>query len=380
MNLYLLGVTGSIGQQTLDILRKQQNKFNLISVSAYKNIELLKSILEEFSPKYATVHLKEDKETLEKRYPSIEFGYGQQGLIKAATYGEKTGLLINAVVGSAGLKPTIEAIKKKRNIALANKETLVIGGEIIMPLVKKHQVSLIPIDSEHSAIMQCLNGEDKSQLKQIIITASGGSFRDLSRKDLKDVTLKDALNHPNWSMGSKITIDSATMMNKGFEVIEAHHLFNVPYKKIKTILHKESIVHSLVEFKDTSIIAHLGNPDMRVPINYALFYPNRTAFNSDSLSLEKVSSLHFEALDETRYPLLSLAKEVGQAGGLLPTVLNASNEAAVQLFLNETISFLQIEDIVIQCINKFKTTNHVTLENIIALDEEVKQFVYDLYT
>ena len=288
--------------------------------------------------------------------------------------------MVNAVVGSVGLEPTIHAIKKGRNIALANKETLVIGGEIINELLIKHDVKLIPIDSEHSAIMQCLKGEDSSTIKNIIITASGGSFRDKTRKELKNVTVNDALDHPNWTMGAKVTIDSATMMNKGLEVIEAHYLFNVGYDQIKTVLHRESIVHSLVEFNDTSVIAHLGNPDMRVPINYALSYPDRAEYKGEALNLVKLGSLHFEELSYLKYPLLKMAIDAGKSKGLNPTTLNAANEAAVNLFLNGKITFLQIEEIIRECLDVFKNDLEITLEKILDRDLKVKDYIFRKYS
>jgi len=380
MNLYLLGATGSIGIQTLDIVRNN-DKFNIVSVSANHNIKKMIDIIKEFNPLFVSMGKLEYVEKLKELFPSIEYGYGKDGLVKAAIYGENSeDLVINALVGSAGLEPTIEAIKKKRNIALANKETLVIGGEIINNLIKEYGVKLIPVDSEHSAIMQCLNGEDNSTIKRIIITASGGSFRNLSRDELKKVTVNDALKHPNWNMGAKITIDSATMMNKGFEVIEAHYLFGVEYDKIETVLHTESVVHSLVEFNDSSIIAHLGNPDMRVPINYALNYPNRTKYNGESLDLIKLGSLHFEELSLDRYPLLKIAIEAGKSKGLNPTTLNAANEACVSLFLNGKIKFLEIEEIVVECLNVFPNDFKVNLDKIIERDLVVKDYVFRKYS
>ena len=380
MNLYLLGATGSIGVQTLDIVRNS-DKFNIVSVSANHNVNKMIDIIKEFNPLFVSMGKLEYIQKLEKIFPSIEYGYGKDGLVKAATYGENSeDLVINALVGSAGLEPTIEAIKKKRNIALANKETLVIGGEIINNLIKEYGVKLIPVDSEHSAIMQCLNGEDNSTIKRIIITASGGSFRNLTRDELKKVTVNDALKHPNWNMGSKITIDSATMMNKGFEVIEAHYLFGVGYDKIETVLHIESVVHSLVEFNDSSIIAHLGNPDMRVPINYALNYPERTEYSGESLDLIKLGSLHFEELSLERYPLLKIAIEAGISKGLNPTTLNAANEACVSLFLNGKIKFLDIEEIVVECLNVFPNDFKVNLDKIIERDLVVKDYVFRKYS
>ena len=375
MNLVILGVTGSIGSQTLDIVRNHKEDFNVVAVTCNKNIRKLRDIIVEFSPMYVSIGKSELLDELKTEFPNVKFGYGKQGLIEASTFKttEKT-LVVNALVGSAGLEPTIEAIKMKRNVALANKETLVIGGELIMPLVKEYGVELIPIDSEHSAIQQLIL-EKKKDVKEIIITASGGSFRDLTREELKNVTVKDALNHPNWDMGNKITIDSATMMNKGFEVIEAHYLFDMPYNRIKTVLHKESLVHSLVEYNDSSILAHIGIPDMRVPINYALFYPNRMPYKGERLDLIKLGALHFEELSMERYPLLRLAVEAGTLGGLNPTILNAANEESVYLFLEEKISFLDIEQNVEECLNIFKTELEITLENIVELDRKVREYV-----
>ncbi len=381
MNLFILGATGNIGLQTLDIVRKSEGKYNVVSVTGNSNIKKIKDIINEFHPLYVSMGKSSDVLTLQKLYPNIAFGYGNEGLIKAVTYGEKADdLVVNALVGSIGLEPTVYAIKKGRNIALANKETLVIGGEIINDLIKKYKVNLIPVDSEHSAIMQCLNGEDEKTVKTIIITASGGSFRDKTRAELKNVTVKDALNHPNWVMGSKITVDSATMMNKGFEVIEAHYLFGIEYNQIKTVLHKESIVHSLVEFNDTSVIAHLGNPDMRVPINYALGYPKRLPYNGKTLDLVNVGSLNFSELSYKRYPLLKIAIEAGKNKGLDPTTLNAANEAAVSLFLSGKLTFLQIEDVVKECLEKFKNDLDISIDKILDRDLKVKDYVFNKYS
>jgi len=381
MNLFILGVTGSIGIQTLDIVRASNGDFNVVSVAANRNVKKMKEVIEEFHPSFVSMGKEEDVQILKELYPNIEYGYGKDGLLQAATYGKTgTDLVVNAVVGSAGLAPTVAAIKKKRNIALANKETLVIGGEIIKKLLIENEVTLIPIDSEHSAIMQCMNGEDKKNVSRIIITASGGSFRDLSRSDLKKVTVKDALKHPNWEMGAKITIDSATMMNKGLEVIEAHYLFDMDYDKIETVLHKESIVHSLVEYDDSSIIANLGSPDMRVPINYALYYPVRMPYNGEKLDLIKVGALHFEELSYEQYPCLKLAINAGKEKGLAPATLNAANEAAVSLFLNGKIAFLDIEQIVLECLSIFENVEIIDLDMILQRDEDVKDYVYRKYS
>ncbi len=381
MRLFLLGATGSIGEQTLDIVRRSNGKFCIETIAANRSIDKVRKIIEEFQPNFVSVGLKEAMEELQKDYPNTEFGYGEEGLIQAATYGEKgEDLVVNSVVGSAGLSPTYYAIKKGRNIALANKETLVIGGDLIKPMLKEYNVTLMPIDSEHSAIMQCMNGEDKKTVENIIITASGGSFRDKTRHELKGVTVESALNHPNWSMGAKITIDSATMMNKGLEVIEAHHLFDVSYDKIKTVLHKESIIHSLVEYNDTSMIAHLGNPDMRVPISYAINYPSRVPYKGKSLNLIEVGALHFEELSFDRFPMLEYAYDAGRKGNIFPCVLNAANEAAVNLFLNGKITFLQIEEIVLECLNRYTEEVELSLENILKMDNLVKDYVLITYS
>lgn len=379
MNLNILGVTGSIGVQTLDIVRKSNGYFKVNSVTCNSNISKLREIIIEFSPKYVSIGEIDNLDELKTEYPNIMFGHGRSGLIEAATYPSKEEVLVvNAVVGSVGLEPTIKAIESGYNVALANKETLVIGGEIILPLLKKHNVSLIPIDSEHSAIFQCIKGEDKA-VSNIIITASGGSFRDKTRDDLKGVTVKEALNHPNWSMGAKITIDSATMMNKGLEVIEAHYLFDIDYDHIETVLHRESIIHSLVEFNDSSMLAHLGHPDMRVPINYAINYPNRVPYEGKRLNLVELGSLHFEELSYERYPLLKMAIDSGKKKGLYPCTLNAANEGAVELFLQGEITFLAIEEIVQECLDLFEDDQQVTLDKLLKRDQEVREYIKHKY-
>jgi len=381
MNLIILGVTGSIGTQTLDIVRNNPRDFKVLAVTGNSNIKKMTEIIEEFNPSFVSMGTKKMVDDLCKLYPNIEYGFGVDGLVEASIYpSKKDVLVINSVVGSVGLIPTVKAIKASRNIALANKETLVIGGEIIKPLLKEFNVSLIPIDSEHSAIMQCLNGESSSQIDKLIITASGGSFRDKKRSELNNCTVSDALSHPNWSMGAKITIDSATMMNKGLEVIEAHYLFDVSYEKIDTIMHKESIIHSMVMFKDSSIIAHLGSPDMRIPINYALYYPKRTPFAGEKLDFKKLGSLNFEELSYDRYPLLKMAIDAGKEKGLKPTILNAANEAAVSLFLNGKITFLEIEEIVRHCLYNFENDLNIDLNKVLEKDLQVKDYVLKKYS
>ena len=372
-DVYLFGATGSIGKQTLEILRENKNAFSLKAVSCFSNIVLLREIIEEFRPQYACVGKEVDKFSLEKEFKFLKCFSGEDGLISLVSSGEKGGVLVNAIVGIAGLMPTVKAIENKRDILLANKETLVTAGKIIKDLIKKHNVKLIPIDSEHSAIFQCLLNSKIEDVLSLIITASGGAFRDKKREELENVTVKEALNHPNWSMGKKITIDSATMVNKGLEVIEAHFLFDIEYDKIKTILHKESIIHSMVEFVDGSIMAQLGIPDMRIPIQYALFYPERKSFfNVERLNFSKLKNLSFEELDLKRFPCLELAYWCGKNEGILPVVYNASNEAAVKLFLDEKIKFLEIEKIIFAAVKATKNIKNPTLEEILKIDKLVK--------
>jgi len=375
----LLGATGSIGIQTLDVIRNNPNHFKLVAISAGKNIELVRKILHEFNPEFVSVQYKEDYERLKIEYPQeITFGYGEEGLMEAAVY-HKSDVLLNAVIGSVGLFPTLQAIKAKKTIALANKETLVTAGHLVMSLAKENNVPIIPVDSEHSAIYQCLQGEKLSSVRRLIITASGGSFRDYSREELQNVTLEQALNHPNWSMGSKITIDSATMMNKGLEVIEAHWLFDKPYENIDVLLHRESIIHSMVEYDDSSIIAQLGTPDMRVPIQYALTYPERYHFQTDNrLDLAKIGQLHFEEMDFKRFRCLEFAYEAGKRGGTLPTVLNAANEVAVHAFLSGNISFLAIEDMIEKALTRHTYIKNPDLDTIQEVDAETRGYVNSL--
>ena len=346
--LYILGSTGSIGTQTLDIVRNQPNDFKVIGMSVGgTDLELGYKLIEEFKPEIVCFRKKEHMKDFS--YGPI-LVYGDEGLISISEYSKYDNeWLVNSLVGISGLHPTVKAIKAKKNIALANKETLVVGGDIINQLLKENDVKLLPIDSEHSAILECLTGEKVNEINKLIITASGGSFRNLSREELVNVSVEDALKHPNWKMGSKITIDSATMMNKGFEVIEACYLFNVDVDKIEVLLHPESIVHSMVEFNDGSIKAELGKTDMHRPIAYALNYPNHVRLNND-FSLIGVS-LNFKEMSLDRFPCLGYAIEAYKKGGLYLAALNASNEAAVYLFLNRKISFLEIEKIIYREIN-----------------------------
>jgi len=380
-HIYLLGATGSIGSQTLDIIRQNPDSFSVRTLSTNHRLNELKPLIEEFHPRYVSVGTKEDQLALQSIYPLLPIGFGPEGLIGAATYdaNDKESLLVNALVGIAGLVPTVEAIKIGRDVALANKETLVVAGDIINALLKIHHVRLDPIDSEHSAIWQCLQGENPERVQKLIITASGGSFRDLSRNQLTDVTVEDALRHPNWSMGPKITIDSATMMNKGFEVIEAHYLFHIAPDRIETILHRESIVHSMVEFIDHSTIAQLSSHDMRLPISYALFYPNRMDNPVEPVNLSKLGILTFEQIDFKRYPCLLFAYRALETGGNAPAVLNAANEAAVALFLDRKITFLQIESIIEEALQNTKIIQNPTLEQLVLTDQTVKNDIYQRY-
>ncbi|UTH01049.1 1-deoxy-D-xylulose-5-phosphate reductoisomerase [Macrococcoides canis] len=374
-NIGILGASGSVGTQGLDIIRQYPDNYRLVSFSVGKNIALANDIIEEFRPDICCVQNKDDIDKIKSA--SIKVVYGNDGLMEIAAY-HKNDMLLNSIMGSVGLKPTVHAIKHGIDIALANKETLVVAGEIIMQLAREFNVNIIPVDSEHSAIFQCLNGENHKNIEKLIITASGGSFRELSREALKDVTVQDALNHPNWSMGKKITIDSATMMNKGLEVIEAKWLFDMPVEKIETLLHKQSIIHSLVEFNDTSVIAQLGTPDMRMPILYAFSYPDRLPRNAERLNLAQVGQLDFKAMDFERYRCLKLAFDAIKIGGTMPVVMNAVNEVVVQQFLDEEISFLDIETIIEREMRAHDVIQNPDLETILEVDAKYKTRKYEV--
>lgn len=374
----LLGATGSIGLQALDIIREHPNKFQLVAFSVGKNIEETRKILNEFHVEVVSVQKEEDALLLQQEYPKIEVVFGDAGLIQVAAH-TNADVLVNAVLGSVGLRPTLEAIKKGITIAIANKETLVTAGHLVMQAAQQYNVPILPVDSEHSALFQAMNGEKKSEVSKLIITASGGSFRDRTREELKSVTVKEALNHPNWSMGSKITIDSATMMNKGLEVIEAHVLFDISYDDIEVLLHRESIIHSMIEFKDTSVIAQLGTPDMRVPIQYALSYPDRLErSNAHRLNLAEIGKLHFQEMDYKRYHALKLAIDAGRAGGTMTTVLNAANEAAVSLFLKEKITFLEIDELIERAMDEHSNVSSPDLDTILFVDSQTRKSVQNM--
>lgn len=369
----ILGSTGSIGTQTLDVVDMHPEHFQVEALAAGGNIDLLIEQAKRYQPKKVSVGSKELAEKVTPHMPAgTKVYYGAEGLIEIAA-GTDADTVVTAVVGSVGLESTLAAIEAGKQIGLANKETLVTAGHIVTARARERGVSILPVDSEHSAIFQCLNGENRSSVAGITLTASGGSFRDLTREQLQQVTVEDALKHPNWSMGSKITIDSATMVNKGLEVIEAHWLFGLAYEQIDVLLHPESIIHSYVEFEDTSIIAQLGTPDMRVPIQYALTYPDRMPSPAKRLSLAQIGKLHFREMDMGRYPCLRMAYECGKMGGTATTAYNAANEVAVARFLRKEIAFLKIEDIIASVLEAHRNVERPDLEQIAACDQDSRK-------
>ncbi|MEX0268586.1 1-deoxy-D-xylulose-5-phosphate reductoisomerase [Leptolyngbyaceae cyanobacterium UHCC 1019] len=378
--LSLLGSTGSIGTQTLDIAAQYPDQFRIVGLAAGRNVELLAQQVRQFRPLIVALSdadkLPELKAAIADLSPQPTLLAGQEGVIEVARCAEAD-VVVTGIVGCAGLLPTIAAIKAGKDIALANKETLIAGAPVVLPLVKQYGVKLLPADSEHSAIFQCLQGVPKSGLRRILLTASGGSFRDLPIEKLAQVTVADALKHPNWTMGRKITIDSATLMNKGLEVIEAHYLFGVEYDQIAIVIHPQSIIHSLIELEDTSVLAQLGWADMRLPLLYALSYPDRIATNWEPLDLVKIGSLTFREPDHEKYPCMQLAYAAGRAAGCMPAVLNAANEQAVALFLDEKIRFLDIPRLIEQTCDRYQSQNRPdpSLEDILAADDWARQNV-----
>ncbi|MBQ8206013.1 MAG: 1-deoxy-D-xylulose-5-phosphate reductoisomerase [Bacilli bacterium] len=373
----ILGASGSIGTNTLEVIRKNKDKFDLVSFSVYSKIEFIDKILSEFN-NVNTVGVKsiDEIKDLIIKYPNVSFYEKEEGLNKVAS--SNCDVLVNALVGFVGLIPTITAIQNKKEIALANKETLVVAGELVNKLAKENNVKIVPIDSEHSAIFQCL--EKDNEINKVIITASGGPFFKKTLDELKDVTKEEALNHPTWNMGQKITIDSATMFNKAFEVIEAHYLFDVDESQIDVLIHPQSIVHSMVEFKDGSIKAHLAVSDMKIPIAYALTYPNRLNNVANNLHLEDVYKLEFYKADLNRFYPLKLAYNALKEKGLYPCVLNAANEEAVSLFLHDKIKFYQIVKIVDETLKAFDNTNkEITIEKLLAADKWAREYVRRTY-
>lgn len=370
----ILGSTGSIGTQALDIIKNNREKFEVTALTAGKNIQLLSEQIKEFNPKIAVTANEKDALELEKNFKDIEILWGMEGLITAASE-SKCNMVLNALVGMIGLLPTYYAIKAGKDIALANKETLVAGGHLIMDAIKEHGVRLLPVDSEHSAIFQCLQGNHMDEVKRIILTASGGPFRGYTKERLQSVTVNEALAHPNWSMGAKITVDSATMMNKGLEVIEAYWLFNIPVDKIDVIVHPQSIIHSMVEYRDHSVMAQMGVPDMKVPIQYAFTYPNRLQNNLQHLNLVDSGTLTFEKPDIKVFKCLELAYEVINKENSYSVVLNAANEILVQLFLEKKINFLDIQNNIIKVMDAHDPIAHPTLDEILEIDGQIREKV-----
>ena len=370
----ILGSTGSIGTQTLDIVSQNPDDLQVVAMSCGSNIDLFEKQIRKYRPRLVSVGNEKLANDLKTRLSDIDIDirYGMDGLIAVATT-EDADTVVTAVVGMIGVQPTIAAINAKKTIALANKETLVTAGHIIMPLAKEKGVSILPVDSEHSAIFQSLNGERHNQISKILLTASGGPFRGKTLDDLENVTLEDALKHPNWSMGAKITIDSATMINKGLEVMEAKWLFGVNFNQVEVVVHPQSILHSAVEFMDGAVIGQMGTPDMRLPILYALFYPNRKTLYAEPLDLFKVGTLTFEKPDMETFYGLSLAYDAMDAGGNVPTVFNAANEKAVAKFLNNKIKFLDIPEIVSEAMINVDFIPNPTIEQVL----ETEQMTYD---
>ncbi len=366
----ILGSTGSIGTQALEVISKLDKDFEVVSLCAGNNITLLKEQITRFNPKIVSVKSEENTDELKKQFPHITFLYGDEGLCEAAQNSENDMVLI-ALSGKAGLKPTLSAIDSKIDIALANKETLVMAGDIVMKRAKEQEVKILPVDSEHSAIFQCL--DERNDIKNLIITSSGGPFRTWTKEQMKSADLSQALAHPRWNMGRKITVDSATLMNKGLEVIEAHHLFNVDYNNIKVVVHPQSYLHSAVEYYDGSIIGQLGIPSMHIPIQYALTYPKRVeGIETGSFDFIKASKLEFFEPDCEKFPCLKAAFEAGKTGGTATVCLNASNEEAVFAFLNGEIQFLDIYTIVKQCMEEYSVINNPTIDDILSEDIKIR--------
>lgn len=380
----ILGSTGSIGTQTLDIVAQYPDQFRVVGLASGRNVEMLASQIRQFQPEIVAICEEDKLSELTEAIASLDskpiLVAGEAGVAEVARYGDAE-TVVTGIVGCAGLLPTIAAIEAGKDIALANKETLIAGGPVVLPLVEKHQVKLLPADSEHSAIFQCLQGVPEGGLRRILLTASGGAFRDLPVEKLAQVKVADALKHPNWTMGRKITIDSATLMNKGLEVIEAHFLFGLDYDRIEIVIHPQSIIHSLIELQDTSVLAQLGWPDMRLPLLYALSWPERIYTDWEQLDLVKAGSLTFNAPDHQKYPCMQLAYTVGRAGGSMPAVLNAANEQAVALFLEEKIQFLDIPRCIEWVCDRHLADNssHPSLDDIVAADRWARQEVLAAY-
>ena len=371
----ILGSTGSIGTQTLEVVRANKN-IEVTALAAGSNIDLLEKQIREFSPKIAAVWNEEKAKELKDRVRDLDIRVesGMDGLLAVATE-LSAEIVVTAVVGMIGIRPTIAAMNAGKDIALANKETLVTAGHIIMPLAKEQHVRILPVDSEHSAIFQSLNGETGNKIHKILLTASGGPFRGWTREQMKDVQVEDALKHPNWTMGRKITIDSSTMVNKGLEVMEARWLFGVEMDQVQVVVQPQSVIHSMVEYEDGAVIAQLGTPDMKLPIQYALYYPERRFLAGDRLDFAKLAQITFEAPDFENFHGLSLAYKAGRRGGTLPTVFNAANERAVQKFLDREIGYLTITDMIEAAMEHHTVRENPTVEEILAAEQETYDFI-----
>lgn len=371
----ILGSTGSIGTQTLDVVRANGD-IQVLGISAGRNIKKLEEQAREFSPRLVAVWDEKAAEDLRIRLQDMDIKIvsGMDGLLELASMDE-TEILVTAIVGMLGIRPTIQAIRSGKDIALANKETLVTAGHLIMPMAEKYGVKILPVDSEHSAVFQALNGEDRKEIQKLLITASGGPFRGRKRADLESVTLVDTLKHPNWVMGQKITVDSATLVNKGLEVMEARWLFDVDLDQIQVVVQPQSVIHSMVEFKDGGIMAQLGTPDMRLPIQYALYYPHRRYLDGERLDFAKLGQITFEEPDMETFLGLPMAIQAAREGGSMPTVFNAANELAVRKFLHEEIRFLDIYDIIGQSMERHKKMESPDLDEILAVENETYQWI-----
>lgn len=374
-NIAILGSTGSIGTQTLEIVDSNDD-LRVVAISAGKNIDLLEKQIRKFNPILAVAGSKELADDLKIRVSdcNVRISYGMDGMLELATM-EESDILVTAIVGMIGIRPTIAAIKAKKTIALANKETLVTAGHIIMPLAKECGVDILPVDSEHSAIFQSMHGENKNRVSKILLTASGGPFRGMKTAELRNKTKYDALKHPNWSMGAKITIDSASLVNKGLEVMEAKWLFDVPRQKIQVVVHPQSIIHSMVEYADGGIMAQLGTPDMKLPIQYALFYPDRRPMEGKRVDFFELGKLTFMEPDIETFRGLKMAYTAMDMGGSMPTVYNAANEKAVSLFLDDKIKFLDIYDIIEESMDNHKIITNPTLDDILDTEMAVYDFI-----
>lgn len=376
--IVILGSTGSIGTQTLEIISEASDKFEITGLSANKNWKLLARQVNTFKPDAVVLVDESYKAKFEAAltYKPGKIYYGSDSLPELAVH-RNADLIVNSLVGFAGFSSTYEALKEGKYVALANKESLVVGGELLSK-VPGFKERLIPVDSEHSAMLQCLVGENTDSVKKIVITASGGPFREWSHEQMKSITVEDALNHPNWEMGSKITIDSSTMMNKGLEIIEAHWLFDIDIENIEPVVHPQSIIHSIIEFKDGSSKAQMGPPDMKVPILYALTYPKRVAFDNKVLDYDKPFSLTFEPVDYKRFPCVKLAIESLKTGGIAPAVLNAANEVAVDRFLKNEIRYIQISEVIETCLNYFDYSSVTSSQDLLNADSETRKYVQTL--